>query len=144
MIVADSNLIASCVLKSEATTAALALLERDPDWRVPRLWRYEMLNILATMIKAKRLSRSDAETTFRQLLDTLRTNERDPDSSSVLSLVEQYGISGYDAHFVALARDLGVKLYTQDRELLKKFPETAVKWFVRDADVGQDRVSGVD
>ena len=114
MIVSDSNLIASCVLKSEATTAALALLERDPDWRVPRLWRYEMLNILATMIKAKRLSRSDAETTFRQLLDTLRTNERDPDSSSVLSLVEQYGISGYDAHFVALARDLGVKLYTQD------------------------------
>ena len=132
MIVADSNLIASCVLKSEATTAALALLERDPDWRVPRLWRYEMLNILATMIKAKRLSRSDAETTFRQLLDTLRTNERDPDSSFVLSLVEQYGISGYDAHFVALARDLGVKLYTQDRELLKKFPETAVKWFVGD------------
>ena len=134
MIVADSNLIASCVLKSEATTAALALLERDPDWRVPRLWRYEMLNILATMIKAKRLSRSDAETTFRQLLDTLRTNERDPDSSSVLSLVEQCGISGYDAHFVALARDLGVKLYTQDRELLKKFPETAVKWFVRDSE----------
>ena len=134
MIVADSNLIASCVLKSEATTAALALLERDPDWRVPRLWRYEMLNILATMIKAKRLSRSDAETTFRQLLDTLRTNERDPDSSSVLSLVEQYGISGYDAHFVALARDLDVKLYTQDRELLKKFPETAVEWFVRDSE----------
>ena len=132
MIVADSNLIASCVLKSEATTAALALLERDPDWRVPRLWRYEMLNILATMIKAKLLARSDAESTYRQLLDTLRAKEKDPDPSSVLSWVEQYGISGYDAHFVALARDLGVKLYTQDKELLKKFPETAVKWYVRD------------
>lgn len=130
MIVADSNLIASCVLKSEATTAALALRERDPDWRVPRLWRYEMLNILATMIKTKRLARSDAESTYRQLLDTLRANEKDPDPSSVLSLVEQYGISGYDAHFVALARDLDVKLYTQDKELLEKFPETAVKWFV--------------
>ena len=129
MIVADSNLIASCVLKSEATTAARALLERDPDWRVPRLWRYEMLNILATMIKAKLLARSDAESTYRQLLDTLRVKEKDPDPSSVLSLVEQYGISGYDAHFVALARDLGVKLYTQDKELLKKFPETAVKWY---------------
>ena len=131
MIVADSNLIASCVLKSEATTAALALLERDPDWRVPRLWRYEMLNILSTMIKAKLLARSDAESTYRQLLDTLRAKEKDPDPSSVLSLVEQYDISGYDAHFVALARDLNVKLYTQDKELLEKFPETAVKWFVR-------------
>ena len=131
MIVSDSNLIASCVLKSEATTAALALLERDPDWRVPRLWRYEMLNIFATMIKAKLITRSDAESTYRQLLDTLRAKEKDPDPSSVLSLVEQYGISGYDAHFVALSRDLNVKLYTQDKELLEKFPETAVKWFVR-------------
>ena len=131
MIVADSNLIASCVLKTEATPAALALLARDPDWRVPRLWRYEMLNILATMIKAKRLVRGDAESIYRQLLETLRSNEKDPEPSSVLSLVAQYGISGYDAHFVALARDLGVKLYTQDKELLKKFPETAVKWYVR-------------
>ena len=131
MIVADSNLIASCVLKSEATIAALALLERDPDWRVPRLWRYEMLNILATMIKAKLIARNDAESTYRQLLDTLRAKEKDPDPSSVLSLVEEFGISGYDAHFVALARDLNVKLYTQDKELLEKFPETAVKWFVR-------------
>ena len=129
MIVADSNLIASCVLKSEATTVALALRERDPDWRVPRLWRYEMLNILATMIKAKLLSRSDAESTYRQLLDILRANEKDPDPAAVLTLVEEYGISGYDAHFVALARDFGVKLYTQDRELLQKFPGLAVKWF---------------
>ena len=129
MIVADSNLIASCVLKTEATAAALALRERDSDWRVPRLWRYEMLNILATMIKAKLLARSDAESTYRQLLDILRANEKDPDPSSVLSLVEQYGISGYDAHFVALARDLGVKLHTQDKELLKKFPDVAVKWY---------------
>ena len=133
MIVSDSNLIASCVLKSEATTAALALLERDPDWRVPRLWRYEMLNIFSTMIKAKLLARNDAESTYRQLLEILRAKEKDPEPSSVLSLVEQYGISGYDAHFVALARDLDLKLYTQDKELLEKFPETAVKWFVRDA-----------
>ena len=129
MIVADSNLIASCVLKTEATSAARALREHDFDWRVPRLWRYEILNILATMIKAKLLARSDAESTYRQLLDILRANEKDPDPASVLSLVEQYGISGYDAHFVALARDLGVKLYTQDKELLQKFPDVAVKWY---------------
>ena len=128
MIVADSNLIACCVLKSEATTAALALREREPVWYVPRLWRYEMLNILATMIKAKRLARSDAESIYCQLLDALQTSEKDPDPSSVLSLVERYGISGYDAHFVALAHGLGAKLYTQDKELLQKFPDVAVRW----------------
>lgn len=128
MIVADTNLIAACVLESKATAAALALRERDSDWRVPRLWRYEMTNILATMIKVKRLSRNDAESIYRQLLGVLRACEKDPASSGVLSLVEEYGISGYDAQFVALARELGVKLYTQDKELLKKLPEVAMSY----------------
>lgn len=128
MIVADSNLIASCVLESTATSAALELRARDPDWRVPRLWRYEMQNIFATMIKAKRLGRNDAEAIYRQLLDVLRTGERDPEPSAVLALVERYGISGYDAQFVALARELGVKLRTRDKELLKKLPEVAEVW----------------
>ena len=129
MIVADSNLIAACVLESKATPAALELRERDPDWRVPRLWRYEMLNILATMIKAKRLSKNDASEIYKALLETLRPNETDPDPSAVLSLVEQYGISGYDAQFVALARELGVKLYTLDKELLKKLPDLAIAYY---------------
>lgn len=128
MIVADTNLIAACVLESKATAAAWALRERDSDWRVPRLWRYEMVNILATMIKVKRLSRHDAESIYRQLLDVLRASEKDPTPSEVLSLVEEYGISGYDAQFVALARELGVKLYTQDKELLKKLPEVAMPY----------------
>ena len=125
MIVADSNLIASCVLESKATPAALALRARDPDWRVPRLWRYEVQNILATMIKAKRLGRKDAESVFRGLLDSLRANENEPDPSDVLLLVEKYGISGYDAQFVALAQELGTMLVTRDKELLKKLPDVA-------------------
>ena len=30
----------------------------DPDWRVPLLWRYEFMNIMATMIKAGRARES--------------------------------------------------------------------------------------
>lgn len=131
MIVADSNLIASCVLESEATSAALKLREKDADWRVPRLWRYEVMNIFATMIKADRLSRIVAESVYNQMLAVLRSQEKDPDPSVVLSLVEEYGISGYDAQFVALAIELGVPLYTQDRELLKKFPKVTRPFYVR-------------
>ena len=129
MIVADTNLIAACVLESKATPAALALREHDPDWRIPRLWRYEMQNILATMIKAKRLSRNDAESIYRSLLDVLSSNETDTDPGTVLSLVERYGISGYDAQFVALALELNVRLYTQDKELLQKLPAVAIAYY---------------
>jgi len=131
MIVADSNLIASCVLRSEATDAALALRARDADWRMPRLWRYEVMNIFATMIKAKRMSRTVADRLYRRLVDVLRSGEQDPDPSKVLSLVEASGISGYDAQFVALAQELDAPLVTQDREVLKKFPTVAQRFYCK-------------
>ena len=34
--------------------------------------------------------------------------------------------SAYDCEFVALARQLSVKLVTQDKKLLREFPDTAV------------------
>ena len=40
-------------------------------------------------------------------------------------LVAAYGITGYEAQFVALALELGCNLYTQDKELLAKFPSIA-------------------
>ena len=47
-------------------------------------------------------------------------------SADVLNLAASSGCTAYDAEFVALARGLSVPLVTMDRELLEKFPETAV------------------
>jgi predicted nucleic acid-binding protein len=47
-------------------------------------------------------------------------------SDDVIELAAGSGCSAYDAEFVVLAKDLGVPLVTTDRELLEKFPETAV------------------
>ena len=47
MIVVDSNVLAYLYLPGEVTAAAEALLERDPDWQEPVLWRGEFRNILA-------------------------------------------------------------------------------------------------
>ena len=125
MIVADSNLIASCVLESAATESALALRREDPAWRVPRLWRYEVMNILSTMVKAKRLDKKSATALYTGLAAALEAGERDSPAKAVLDLVAAYGITGYDAQFVALALELGCNLYTQDKELLAKFPSIA-------------------
>jgi len=36
------------------------------------------------------------------------------------------GVSAYDCEFVALAKDLRLRLVTADKQVLAKFPETAV------------------
>jgi len=131
MIVADSNLIASLVLESEATESARNLLAADGEWFVPCLWRYEVANIMATMVKAKRLSADTASTLLTDLNESLRAYQRDPLPEDVFDLVAAYGITGYDAQLVALAKELHCTLYTQDRELIEKFPKLAKPFYVR-------------
>ncbi len=131
MIVADSNLIAACVLESTATESARNLRAADGEWYVPRLWRYEVTNILATMIKSRRLSSDTASSIFVALAESLKAYERDPLPEDVFDLVTHYGITGYDAQFVALAKELHCTLYTQDRELIEKFPKLARPYYVR-------------
>ena len=131
MIVADSNLIASCVLESTATESALNLRTADGEWYVPRLWRYEVANILATMIRVRGLPVETASSLFAALSQSLKAYERDPIPDDVFRLVADYGITGYDAQFVALAREMHCILYTQDTELLEKFPDCAKAYYVR-------------
>ena len=55
MIVVDTNLVAYAVLPGERTADALTLAERDPDWVAPALWRRELRNVLATLMRVRQL-----------------------------------------------------------------------------------------
>ena len=115
MIVADTNLIASLLIQGPCTEAAQRLAAEEPDWRVPRLWRYELLNVLATNMKARLVTFAEAKSVFEAATSIFVTRERDPGFQTVLRLV-------------ALAQELGAPFYTRDKELLRKFPETAFRF----------------
>lgn len=48
------------------------------------------------------------------------------ETDDVLRLADVSGLSSYDAEYVALAEDLGVRLLTTDGSVLRAFPEVAV------------------
>jgi len=125
MIVADTNVLAARMLVSELSDCVTRLEVLDNVWLVPRLWRCEFLNILATQIKAGRMTQPNAALLFGRALQILEPNERDPDAPDVLALLARHRITAYDAHFVALAREVGCPLITEDAELLRKFPGLA-------------------
>ena len=126
MIIVDSNVLAARTLSCERSYQAIQIESLDNVWLVPCLWRYEFLNILATQIKAGRVSQQRARHIFQQVAQLLAENERDPDIESVLGLVAKHRITAYDAHFVALAQTAGCLLVTEDAELLNKFPDCAI------------------
>ena len=126
MIVIDSNVLAYLYLPTEHTAAAEALLQRDPEWAAPVLWRSEFRNILAGQMRRKTISFEQANALQREAESLLEGAEFEVDSLSVLELVRDSDCSAYDCEFVALAMKLGAKLVTLDKKLLRAFPKRAV------------------
>jgi predicted nucleic acid-binding protein len=126
VIVVDSNVVAYLYLQGDHTGKAEAMLEHDPDWAVPLLWRSEFRNILAGCMRRRTLSYEAARDLQLEAESLLAGAEHEVDSRLVLELVRDSDCSAYDCEFVALAMTLGVKLVTMDTKLLKTFPKHAV------------------
>jgi len=126
VIVVDSNILAYLYLPGEFTVAAETLLEREPEWAAPPLWRSEFRNILAGYMRRNMLSFEQACSLQAEAESLLEGFEFDVQSREVMELVRDSECSAYDCEFVALAERLGVKLVTMDKKVLKAFPKRAV------------------
>lgn len=110
MIVVDSNVLAYLYLPGEHTSAAEALLQQDPDWAAPILWRSEFRNILTGYMRRKTISFEQASSLQKEAESLLEGSEFEVDSLAVLELARDSDCSAYDCEFVALAATLGTKL----------------------------------
>ena len=126
MIVVDSNVLAYLYLPGEFTAAADALLEREPEWAAPILWRSEFRNILAGYMRRGVISFEQATSLQGEAESLLAGNEFEIESRIVLELVRDSDCSAYDCEFVALALKLDIKLVTMDKKLLRAFPTTTI------------------
>lgn len=126
MIVVDSNVLAYLYLPGEHTVAAEALLQRDPDWASPILWRSEFRSILAGYVRRKDISFEQAVSLQSEAESLLAGCEFEIESRTVLELVRDSDCSAYDCEFIALAMKLNTKLVTMDKKLLRAFPNRAV------------------
>jgi len=126
VIVVDSNVVAYLYLPGEHTAKAEALLERDPEWAAPILWRSEFRNILAGYLRRKTITFYQACGLQGEAEDLLAGSEFEVDSRAVLELVRDSGCTAYDCEFIALAKKLQIKLVTMDAKLLKAFPTYAI------------------
>jgi predicted nucleic acid-binding protein len=126
VIVVHTNLIAYAVLPGERTKAALALAERDPDWVAPVLWRHELRNVLATLMRVQRLPRGRALAAFAAAEALVTDATVEPSTEDCLQLAAKGRVSAYDAEFVLVAEAAGLPLVTADRRLARAFPGRVV------------------
>jgi predicted nucleic acid-binding protein len=112
VIVTDAHQLVYLYVRGGALTDRVdAVYRRDGDWAAPYLWRSEVRNALARMIRDRKITMDEA------------CQVASPD---VLALAIQSGCTAYDCEYVALAEALDVPLVTEDREVLRAFPARAV------------------
>ncbi|RYU56787.1 PIN domain-containing protein [Methylolobus aquaticus] len=126
MIVVDTNVLAYLYLPTEFTPQAERLLECQPDWVAPVLWRSELRNVLSLYLRQLLLTFEQAYAIQTEAEMLLADREYSIGSLEVLRLVEASECSAYGCEFVALAKRLGIALVTADRKVLQNFPGVAV------------------
>jgi predicted nucleic acid-binding protein len=126
MIVADTSLIASLLLSTPATRTAEAVLERDPEWTAPALWRYEFKNVLASQVRLMGLPLDQAVALFEKAEEVIIEPEIEVESGAILRLAHAKKLSAYDAEFLGLALALGVRIVTLDSGILKAGRDIAI------------------
>jgi predicted nucleic acid-binding protein len=126
MIVANTNALAYLCIQGGKTADAQAAARRDPDWITAPLWRDEFLNVLVLNVTARRLTTDQALKAWSNAQGLMAGRESQVDAAATLELAVKSEITTYDAQFVLLAQRQGARLLTDDKELLRKFPATAI------------------
>jgi predicted nucleic acid-binding protein len=126
MIVVDTNVIVYLMIEGEKTEMAQRTYRQDSAWFVPPLWRHEFLNVLTTFVRQGGIETDEAMNLWQRSTHIFASGEREVDMPRVLRLASQHNISAYDAQYVTLAMALSVPFVTEDQQLLKTFPDTAL------------------
>lgn len=126
MIVVDTNIIIYLYLENERSKYAEEILQRDPDWAAPILWRSEFRNVLALYIRKKIISHQHALNILEEAEKLMNNNEYTIASRDIMELVKHSSCSAYDCEFIALAKELEMPLITEDKKILKEFPKNAI------------------
>ncbi|MEK7404847.1 MAG: type II toxin-antitoxin system VapC family toxin [Acidobacteriota bacterium] len=122
----DTNVVAYALIQGPRTALARRVLTLDPEWRVPDLWRHEFLNALATYVRFGGATVKEAVSLWLEATRLLEGCTEPVDMALALQLIVEHNIGAYDAQFIALALELGALCITEDRRILKAFPQAAM------------------
>ena len=126
MIVADTNIISYLFLPTVYSGKASRLYLQDTEWAAPSLWRSEFRNVLALYLRQRILTLAEALAIQEEAESLMADHEFTFTSVQVLTLTDSSNCSAYDCEFVALAKQLSVKLVTEDKKILREFPDVAL------------------
>jgi predicted nucleic acid-binding protein len=121
VVLVDTNIIAYLMIRGDRTAAAQQLYERDSDWCSEAFVMVEFSNVIATYVRTRALSQAQGTKLLAESQAHLSTLHSVVNTQALESAM-QFGISAYDARFISLAKQLKMKLITEDVKLRVAVP----------------------
>ena len=125
MIVVDTNVIAYLLIEGDRTAEAQALRLADPDWRSEPFLLVEFSNLLATQVRARALSATQANALLESASQQVAAWVEVPHAEALAVALDRK-VSAYDARFVGCARRLSASLVTEDSRLRAATPGLSI------------------
>ena len=126
MIVVDANILAFYIIEGKRTVDTNILRETDAEWMVPSFWSVEFQSILWKYVRYDGMAMGMAQEYLDKALDMFVPNEVTPAPDIVLRDALNWNITVYDAQYVSLAREFGVRCVTEDVPVRKACPDIAI------------------
>jgi predicted nucleic acid-binding protein len=126
MIVVDTHLVSFLLVDGDRTADARRCYKRDDIWRMPPLWRSEMLNVLTSGVSAGTLSEATAFKAWQNARNLFGSNEHEPSGEAVLEASLRDGLTAYEAQYVVTAEDLSAMLVTGNPRIAAARPDLAI------------------
>lgn len=133
-IVVDASFAGAWVLPDEGSSLAQKLLKRalssEVELCVPRLWIYEVSNLLISAERRKRIT-EDQLGEAHELIDAVPRTTFDHEPllarERISNFARKFRLSAYDAAYVELADRLQCALATLDKNLAKAADSIALR-----------------
>ena len=126
MIVVDANVLAFYLIEGERTADAHTLRDLDAEWIVPAFWCVEFQSILWKYARFGGMPAERALQVLDRAVDMLLPNELTPPADVVLRDALNWKITVYDAQYVSLAKQMGIRCVTEDGPVQVACPGLAV------------------
>ena len=123
MLVVDTNIIAPFYIRGAYTERVHKLHHSDGLWRTDPLALVEFSNILATYQRARYLTTNEARRCLAEAERFLRPHYLQVTHETSLRVAIRYGVTTYDARFLAAAMHLNIRLVTEDKKLRGTAPD---------------------
>jgi predicted nucleic acid-binding protein len=122
MRVVDTNIVANLLMEGPYSAPARVLYAQDSQWQSEALLLVELTNVLATVIRRLNYPLTEAMATLAEAQRIMSPGLRRAEDRDVLSAAAHFGVSGYDARFLVVARATGAPLVTEDAKLRRAAP----------------------